>query len=102
VTIPFVPAGCEHVGHVFHLRLSNLAERTKFIAALKDQQISAVFHYQALHMSPVGQQFGGYVGQCPVAEQASDCLVRLPLFNSMTDDEQTRVIEAVQHFVVRR
>jgi dTDP-4-amino-4,6-dideoxygalactose transaminase len=102
VTTPFVPEGCEHVGHVFHLRFGSLSQRTRFIAALKEKQISAVFHYQALHMSPVGQHFGGYVGQCPVAEQASDCLVRLPLFNSMTDDEQTRVIEAVQHFVVRR
>ena len=102
VTTPFVPEGCEHVGHVYHLRFGSLAQRTRFIAALKEMQISAVFHYQALHMSPVGQHFGGYVGQCPVAELASDCLVRLPLFNSMTDDEQSRVIEAVQQFVVRR
>jgi dTDP-4-amino-4,6-dideoxygalactose transaminase len=99
VTTPFVPEGCEHVGHVYHLRFGTLAQRTKFISALKDQQISAVFHYQALHMSPVGQHFGGYVGQCPVAEHASDCLVRLPLFNSMTDDQQSRVIDAVQQFV---
>jgi dTDP-4-amino-4,6-dideoxygalactose transaminase len=99
VTTPFVPEGCEHVGHVYHLRFGSLAQRTRFIAALKEMQISAVFHYQALHMSPVGQHFGGYVGQCPVAELASDCLVRLPLFNSMTDDEQSRVIEAVQLFV---
>jgi dTDP-4-amino-4,6-dideoxygalactose transaminase len=98
VTTPFVPEGCEHVGHVYHLRFGSLAQRTRFIAALKEMQISAVFHYQALHMSPVGQHFGGYVGQCPVAELASDCLVRLPLFNSMTDDEQSRVIEAVQQF----
>jgi dTDP-4-amino-4,6-dideoxygalactose transaminase len=98
VTTPFVPEGCEHVGHVYHLRFGSLALRTRFIAALKEMQISAVFHYQALHMSPVGQHFGGYVGQCPVAELASDCLVRLPLFNSMTDDEQSRVIEAVQQF----
>jgi dTDP-4-amino-4,6-dideoxygalactose transaminase len=98
VTTPFVPEGCEHVGHVYHLRFVSLAQRTRFIAALKEMQISAVFHYQALHMSPVGQHFGGYVGQCPVAELASDCLVRLPLFNSMTDDEQSRVIEAVQQF----
>ena len=98
VTTPFVPEGCEHVGHVYHLRFGNLAQRTRFIVALKEMQISAVFHYQALHMSPVGQHFGGYVGQCPVAELASDCLVRLPLFNSMTDDEQSRVIEAVQQF----
>jgi dTDP-4-amino-4,6-dideoxygalactose transaminase len=99
VTTPYVPEGCEHVGHVYHLRFGNLAQRTKFISALKDQQISAVFHYQALNVSPVGQHFGGYVGQCPVAEHASDCLVRLPLFNSMTDDQQSRVIEAVQQFV---
>jgi dTDP-4-amino-4,6-dideoxygalactose transaminase len=99
VTTPYVPEGCEHVGHVYHLRFGNLAQRTRFITVLKDQQISAVFHYQALHMSPVGQHFGGYVGQCPVAEHASDCLVRLPLFNSMTDDQQSRVIDAVQQFV---
>ncbi len=99
VTTPYVPEGCEHVGHVYHLRFGNLAQRTRFITALKDQQISAVFHYQALNVSPVGQHFGGYVGQCPVAEHASDCLVRLPLFNSMTDDQQSRVIDAVQQFV---
>jgi dTDP-4-amino-4,6-dideoxygalactose transaminase len=99
VTAPYVPEGCEHVGHVYHLRFGNLAQRTRFIAALKEMQISAVFHYQALHMSPVGQHFGGYVGQCPVAEHASDCLVRLPLFNSMTDDQQSRVIDAVKQFV---
>jgi dTDP-4-amino-4,6-dideoxygalactose transaminase len=98
-TTPFVPEGCEHVGHVYHLRFGTLSQRTNFISALKDQQISAVFHYQALNVSPVGQHFGGYVGQCPVAEHASDCLVRLPLFNSMTDDQQSRVIEAVQQFV---
>jgi dTDP-4-amino-4,6-dideoxygalactose transaminase len=98
VTTPFVPEGCEHVGHVYHLRFGTLAQRTKFISALKDQQISAVFHYQALNVSPVGQHFGGYVGQCPVAEHASDCLVRLPLFNSMTDDQQSRVIEVTHSF----
>lgn len=98
VTTPFVPEGCEHVGHVYHLRFEKLEHRTKFIATLKDQQINCVFHYQALNTSPVGQGFGGYVGQCPVAEHASDCLVRLPLFNSMTDEQQNRVIEAVSAF----
>ena len=98
VTTPFVPESCEHVGHVYHLRFEKSEQRTKFIATLKDQQINCVFHYQALNTSPVGQGFGGYVGQCPVAEHASDCLVRLPLFNSMTDEQQNRVIEAVRAF----
>jgi len=98
VTTPFVPEGCEHVGHVYHLRFEKPEQRTKFISVLKDQQINCVFHYQALNTSPVGQGFGGYVGQCPVAEHASDCLVRLPLFNSMTDEQQSQVIDAVKEF----
>ena len=98
VTTPLVPEGCEHVGHVYHLRFEKPEQRTKFISVLKDQQINCVFHYQALSTSPVGQSFGGYVGQCPVAEHAGDCLVRLPLFNSMTDDQQSRVIDAVKEF----
>ena len=98
VTTPFVPEGCEHVGHVYHLRFEKPEHRTKFISTLKDHQINCAFHYQALSTSPVGQSFGGYVGQCPVAEHASDCLVRLPLFNSMTNDQQSLVIEAVRAF----
>ena len=98
VTTPFVPEGCEHVGHVYHLRFEKSEQRSKFISTLNNQQINCVFHYQALNTSPVGQGFGGYIGQCPVAEHASDCLVRLPLFNSMTDEQQSQVIEAVRAF----
>jgi dTDP-4-amino-4,6-dideoxygalactose transaminase len=93
VTTPFVPEDCEHVGHVYHLRFEKPEHRTKFISTLKDQQINCVFHYQALNTSPVGLSFGGYVGQCPVAEHASACLVRLPLYNTLTESDQTRVIE---------
>jgi dTDP-4-amino-4,6-dideoxygalactose transaminase len=99
VTTPFVPEDCEHVGHVYHLRFEKPEHRTKFISTLKDQQINCVFHYQALNTSPVGLSFGGYVGQCPVAEHASDCLVRLPLYNTLTESDQTWVIEAVESFI---
>jgi dTDP-4-amino-4,6-dideoxygalactose transaminase len=99
VKTPFVPEGCEHVGHVYHLRFERPEQRTKFISVLKDQQINCVFHYQALNTSRVGQSFGGYVGQCPVAEHATDCLVRLPLYNTLTESDQTRVIEAVESFI---
>jgi dTDP-4-amino-4,6-dideoxygalactose transaminase len=95
---PFVPAGCEHVGHVYHLRFREAEQRTRFIAHMKDSEISCVFHYQPLHASPVGQRFGGFLGQCPVAEHAGDCLVRLPLYNTLTESDQTRVIETVINF----
>jgi len=96
---PFVPAGCEHVGHVYHLRYQAGDQRTRFIDHMKQRDISCVFHYQPLHVSPVGQRFGGYAGQCPVSEHAGECLVRLPLYNTLSDEQQSRVVESTCQFV---
>ena len=55
-------------------------------------------HYQPLHLSTVGRTLGGGDGQFPVTESAGDCLVRLPLFNSLTNYEQTYIVDSVQAF----
>ena len=89
---------CTHTAHVFHLRFKLGEMRDRFVSHLANQNISSVFHYQPLHLSKVGISLGGYQGQCPVTEHAGDCLIRLPLFNTLTMVEQTRVIEAVQSF----
>jgi dTDP-4-amino-4,6-dideoxygalactose transaminase len=46
----------------------------------------------------MGQQYGGKEGDCPVTEDISDHLLRLPFFNSMTDEQQEAVIEALLEF----
>jgi dTDP-4-amino-4,6-dideoxygalactose transaminase len=46
----------------------------------------------------MGRRLGGRPGECPVAERVSELLVRLPLYNGMTDAEQAEVIEAVRDF----
>ena len=98
VLTPVIPDGCEHVGHVYHLRFTNVGQRTRFIDHMKSRSIMCVFHYQPLHLSPVGRRFGGFAGQCPVSEHAGECLVRLPLFNTLSESDQDRVIEAVLDF----
>ncbi len=96
---PHVPNGCEHVGHLYHLRFQTGEQRSRFIKHMKQQGVACVFHYQPLHVSPVGKQFGGRPGQCPVAEHAGECLVRLPLFNTLTLNEQQRIIDAATSFL---
>ena len=98
VVLPTVPEGCEHTGHVYHLRFQRGDQRDKFIEHLKRLGIYAVFHYQPLHLSTVGRTLGGRDGQFPFTESAGDCLVRLPLFNALTNDEQTYIIESVTAF----
>ena len=98
VATPFHPANTTHTAHVYHLRFKVGEMRDRFIAHLADHQIGAVFHYQPLHLSKIGRQLGGAVGDCPITEHAGDCLVRLPLFNTLTTEEQSQVIQTVQSF----
>lgn len=96
--LPVVPAHCEQAYHLFYLITRNLAERTALIAHLRAKGVQAVFHYVPLHLSPLGGRFGGRPGQCPVAEDRADRVLRLPFFNALAEGEQDRVIEAILEF----
>jgi dTDP-4-amino-4,6-dideoxygalactose transaminase len=63
--------------------------------------IQAVFHYLPLHLSPMGEKYGGKTGDCPVTERVSDQLLRQPFYTNMTQEDQSRVIEALKDFSVQ-
>jgi dTDP-4-amino-4,6-dideoxygalactose transaminase len=97
---PIVPAGCEHPAHIYYLLLPSLDARTRLLAHLRERRILATFHYQPLHLSDMGRQFGGRAGQHPVTESVADRLVRLPVFYQLTDADQARVVDALHAFSV--
>jgi dTDP-4-amino-4,6-dideoxygalactose transaminase len=94
---PIVPDHCAQSFHMFYL-LIPAQRRQAFIEHLKTRGVQAVFHYQALHLSPMGLKYGGKAGMCPVTERIADELVRLPLYNDLTDADQSVVIDAVRSF----
>ena len=98
VALPFVPDYCEQPYHMFYLLLPTLEIRQSFIAHMKERGITTPFHYVPLHSSPMGLRLGGRRGDCPVTERISDQLVRLPLFNTMSDNETALVIETIREF----
>jgi dTDP-4-amino-4,6-dideoxygalactose transaminase len=102
VTLPVVPRHCDQAYHMFYLVMPTSDSRTALIEHLKAQQMTAVFHYLPLHLSPMGRRFGGRPGDCPVTERISDRLLRLPFYNDMTPPEQDSVIRAVTAFRVRQ
>jgi len=102
VQMPFVPAHCEQTYHMFYILFPDLEARHAAIAHLKERGIQAVFHYLPLHLSPMGEKYGGKEGDCPVTEKVSDQLLRLPFYTNMTEDEQMRVIEALKKFSIQR
>ena len=98
VRLPLVPNYCEQSYHMFYLLMPSLETRQAFIAHLRKQGILSVFHYLPLHLSDMGLQFGGQEGDCPVTEDVSDRLVRLPFYNSFSETEQQRVVKTILEF----
>lgn len=98
VRLPFVPEYCEQSYHLFYLLLPSLKIRQALIEYLANNGILAVFHYLPLHISPMGRKFGGREGDCPVAEDISDRLLRLPFYFGLSEEEQSEVIEAIRKF----
>ena len=71
--------------------------RDEFIARMKERNIGAALHYQALHLfSYYGGITGMGRGSLPEAEYVSDRIVSLPLFPAMTDEDAHDVVRAVK------
>jgi dTDP-4-amino-4,6-dideoxygalactose transaminase len=92
---PIVPPECEHNAHLYYLLLPDLSARTRFISRLKERGIAALFHYVPLHDSPAGRRFGRSHGSLAVTSDASDRLVRLPLWAGLDDRTIDTVVECV-------
>ncbi len=98
IRLPYIPAECDQPYHMFYLLMPNLDRRQGLIAHLRQRGILSVFHYLPLHLSEMGQRLGGRSGDCPVTEDVSDRLVRLPFYYSLSAEDQERVIEAILEY----
>ena len=97
VGLPNIPNYSAQNGHLFYLVCRTSSERTALIAYLKEQGVTAIFHYQPLHSSPYyAARHDGR--QLPWAIHYADCLVRLPLYTGLEASQQQRIIRAVSSF----
>jgi dTDP-4-amino-4,6-dideoxygalactose transaminase len=98
VRLPVVPADCEQAYHMFYIIVPSPEYRQALIADLKAKGILSVFHYVPLNLSDMGQKWAARESHCPVTEDISLRLLRLPLYNDLTEAEQAGVVAAVTSF----
>lgn len=96
VRLPYIPDYATNNAHMFYLVLENLDQRSHLIKELKENQFSAVFHYQSLHKSEFYLKDHEDTS-LPVVELLSDCLVRLPMYYELTNDEVQSIIECIKN-----
>ena len=94
--LPLVPAYATNNAHMFYLVCDNVDDRTKFIQHLKNKGILSVFHYLSLHKSSYYEKYSTRKSELPNSDMFSDCLVRLPLFYELTDEQVEYIINTIK------
>lgn len=93
-SLPDLPSYATNNAHMFYLVCNNLEGRTALIKKLKDNDILAVFHYLSLHSSPYYQN--KHDGRdLPNCDKFADCLVRLPMYYDLTEDDVKLICEII-------
>ncbi len=93
-----IPAECTNNAHMFYIKTKDLKERQELINYLKQNKISAVFHYVPLHSSDAGLKLGRFHEKDTYTTADSERLVRLPLFYDLKKEEVEFVCQKIYDF----
>lgn len=99
---PTVPSDCDHSGHLFYVLLPSEAARDMTLQKLDERGVHAVFHYLPLHDSPAGKRLGVLRHPAPVTSDASSRLLRLPIWNGITEQQIDYVIASVEEVITAK
>lgn len=96
---PKVRPGADSTWHQYVVHVPG--HRDELMAYLKDRDIGTLIHYPIPpHLSEAYAYLGHKKGDFPIAEQFADEVLSLPMYNGMTDDEQSTVIKVINGFEV--
>ena len=84
--------------HAFHLYVIQVNDRKSLYRHLQKHNIFAQVHYIPVHMMPYYKQFGWQYGDFPVTESFYERCLSIPMYPSLTEEEQFYVIEKVKDF----
>jgi len=88
---------------VYHLYVIRVQERENLMRALADVNIGTGIHYPIpLHLQNAYRSLYHKAGDFPVAERAASEIVSLPMFPSLSAEQQDRVVGTILRFVVER
>ena len=104
VVAPKVREDANPAWHLYPVRLQLEQMRTgrrEIFRALRAENIGVNVHYIPVHLHPYYRdRFGHKPGACPVAEDAYERLLSLPMFHGMSDQDVEDVIRAVNKVMV--
>jgi dTDP-4-amino-4,6-dideoxygalactose transaminase len=98
ITLLTIPDSVVSNHHIYYVLMENEASRNRALAFFREHGIGTTFHYLPLHVSPVGRSMGYHEGDFPVTESVCGRLLRLPIYPSLTGEQQADVIRTMHEF----
>ena len=97
IQLPKVRDICTAVWHQYVIRCE---ERDRLIEYLDEKGIGTIIHYPIPpHLAEAYKYLGYQEGAFPITEKCAKTVLSIPMYVGMTEEEQTRVIEALNAFV---
>ena len=95
--LPIIPEYATNNGHIFYIVCPSLDYRSRFMEWMKEHGVQTTFHYLPLHSSQyyASQYQGPQLQQC---DRYADCLVRLPLYYELKDEEVNNISKLIIEF----
>jgi len=88
----------ENGSHAYHLYIILSDDRKALYDYLRRHKIFAQVHYIPVHSLPYYKGLGHKKGECPNAEAYYEKCISLPMYPTLTDEEQNFVIDTVLSF----
>jgi UDP-4-amino-4,6-dideoxy-N-acetyl-beta-L-altrosamine transaminase len=92
------PSG-EHFRNSYHLYIIQVEDRLGLYNYLRSKNIFVQIHYYPIHLMPYYRAFGSKPGDMPVAEAYYAHCISLPMYPTLTDEEQQYVIDSIISFI---
>ena len=95
--LPVIPDYATNNGHIFYIVCSSLDYRTRLMEWMKGKGVQLTFHYLPLHSSQyyLSKYTGSELSHC---DHYANCLVRLPLYYELKDDEVRQIAQLIIEF----
>lgn len=98
IELPKTPVYATHNAHIFWIKVKDNTVREKLIDFMAIENIELTFHYVPLHSSAFGKKMGEFRGEDNFTTKDSARLLRLPIYFSLTESEQSKVISKIYQF----
>jgi dTDP-4-amino-4,6-dideoxygalactose transaminase len=91
-SMPMVPDDCLQGYHMFYVLLPDNDTRNRVLRDMRGAGVQPTFHYVPLHSSEGGRKFSAKPTDCPVTDDISGRLLRLPFYNNLSASDADRVV----------